>query len=169
MSTDSDFFAVHLQSLERFAAELESQLDAMSKPSDRLAGMAGRALPLGQFAEADALGARQMSAAEQMHGLLQAVREAVGFAGDVTRTIAAAYQRFDQQAADGYGALTPGGSPGTAVVGVDVAVPQPATVTVTGSGVAPGVPVTVTAQPVTYTDPAQAPQATPPVPVPVMG
>ncbi len=177
MSSDSGFFEVHLQSLERFAAELEGQMDAMRPPGDRLAVLAGLRLPLGRFAEADALATRQAEAAQQMYGLLQAVREAVSFAGQVTRTVAAAYQRFDQQAAAAYGspASAPGSGPASTapgsvsgspaggpvqLVGVNVSVPQPVTVTVNGPGVQTNLPVTVT-----YSDPAQAPQAvTSPVP-----
>jgi hypothetical protein len=141
MSTDSGFFNVHLQSLERFANELEGQLDAMRKPSDRLGELAGQELPLGRFAEAYALGLRQLTAAQQMYGLLQAVREAVGFAGEVTRTITASYRQFDQQAAGGYAA------PGTTGTG-------PA---VTPASVGVSVPPAASDQPVTYADPAQAP------------
>jgi hypothetical protein len=109
MSVDSGFFSVHLQSLERFAVELETQLDGMRRPSERLAALAEQELPMGAFNEAYSLTLCELTTAEQMYALLQAVREAVGFAGEVTRTIAAAYQNFDQQAAAALGSpSTPG-------------------------------------------------------------
>jgi hypothetical protein len=99
MNTDNGFFREHVQSLERFGAELSAQLDALRGPSDRLAVLAGGELPLGDFAEAHALALRQLTAARQMAGLVQAVHEAVSFAGEVTRVVATGNEHLDQQAA----------------------------------------------------------------------
>jgi hypothetical protein len=146
MATDSGFFDVHLQSLDSFANELEGQLDALRKPTDRLGELAGGELPLGEFAEAYELTARHEAAAQQMYTLLAAVRQAVGFAGSVTRTVETAYRNFDQSAADRIGSAA-----STAPTAPAVSTSSPVTVsTTTGSA-------TVT---VTYSDPALAPQIT---------
>lgn len=144
MTTDGGFFDIHLRSLEHFANELETQLDALRRPADRLSGLAAEDLPLGRFGEADTLGAAHAAAARQMHGLLQAVRAAVGYAGGVTRTVINDYRAFDQRAADSYTTPAPGAGsapPAGPVrpVSVTVSVAQPATIT--------------------YSDATQAPQA----------
>jgi hypothetical protein len=107
MDTDNGFYREQLQSLERFGVELSAQLDALRGPSDRLGLLAGGELPLGDFAEARALALRQLTAARQMTGLLQAVREAVSFAGEVTRVLATRHEHFDRQAAAAFGAGKP--------------------------------------------------------------
>jgi hypothetical protein len=43
-----------------------------------------------------------------MAGLVQAVHEAVSFAGEVTRVVATSHEHFDQQAAFGAGMLQAG-------------------------------------------------------------
>jgi hypothetical protein len=98
-------FTVHLQSLEQFATELQTQLDGLAQPLDRLSGLAQGDLPLGGFAEAYALASHHRTLTDQMYGLLQAVRQAVGFAGQVTQQVTVSYQQYDQQAASGYQAL----------------------------------------------------------------
>ena len=87
-------------------------------------------LALGSFGEAYGLGTHHARIAEQMYSLMQAVRQAVGFAGEVTTTVVTSYQRFDQHSA--------------AALGVQV----------TG----PALPATVTeqAQPFTYSVPPGA-------------
>jgi hypothetical protein len=177
MTTDAGF-SVHLQSLEAFAQELAAQLDAMQRPSDRLYVLAGQGLPLGEFGEAHVLAARHAEVAGQMHALLSAVQEAVAFASEVTKTIATSYQSFDEGAAANYqnpgvitgpaavagaaaaaagGAAGAGGSgSGATPIAVNVSIPSSATVTVDGN-VPAGLPVTVTEQPFTYSDPTQAP------------
>jgi hypothetical protein len=98
-STAADVgFRVHLDSLERFVQELDTQIEGLRMPADRLAVLTERQLPLGAFGEAYELSVRHLTVADQMYSVLQAVREAVGFAGEVTRTVATAYQRFDTQA-----------------------------------------------------------------------
>ncbi len=130
MSTDSKSFRVHLQSLETFAQELRTQLDGLRAPLDRLAALTQYDLALGSFGEAYGLGTHHARIAEQMYSLMQAVRQAVGFAGEVTTTVVTSYQRFDQHSA--------------AALGVQV----------TG----PALPATVTeqAQPFTYSVPPGA-------------
>ena len=159
MTADAGFFRVHLQSLDDFGQELQSQLDALRRPADRLATLSGQQLPLGDFAEANALADRHAGAIEQMTGLMRAVLAAVAFAGEVTNTVAASYQQFDQQAAAAYGGAATAGPTPTAV---QVSVPAPATVTVAGPNLPPGLPVSVTQTPVQavqYADPSQAPVA----------
>jgi hypothetical protein len=114
MGTDAGFFQLHVKSLERFAAELDTQLDALRGPTDRLTVLAGTELPLGGFAEAQALGQRELTVTRQMLPLLQALRDAVAFAGEVTRAVAGQYQQFDERAVAAYGSAasgtpTPGG------------------------------------------------------------
>lgn len=92
-------FRVHLQSLKDFATDLETQLDAIGKPSDGLAALAGHPMRLGAFAEADSLRDHHLAAVHQMHDLLGNVKEALGFAGDVTTTVATGYEHADEDIA----------------------------------------------------------------------
>ena len=101
------FFSVHLQSLQQLAQELATELDGLRAPLDRLSELSQRELPLGSFAEGYTLGAHHLALAGQMYGLLQAVRQAVSFAGQVTHEVSSSYQRFDQQASAAYTALSP--------------------------------------------------------------
>ena len=63
--TDSKFFSVHLQSLERFAQELQTQLDGLRAPLDRLAVLTQHDLALGSFGEAYGLGTHHARIADQ--------------------------------------------------------------------------------------------------------
>jgi hypothetical protein len=175
MTTDSKFFSVHLQSLESFAQELQTQLDGLRAPLDRLAVLTQQDLALGSFGEAYGLGTHHARIAEQMYTLMQAVRQAVGFAGEVTNTVVTSYQKFDQQSAAALGtsgavqlgtsgAVQPGitgvgltdavppGSTGAVQpatvqpVAVQVALSQPADVQITGPNLPADLPVTVTRQ-----------------------
>jgi len=186
MTTDSKFFSVHLQSLESFAQELQTQLDGLRAPLDRLAVLTQHDLALGSFGEAYGLGTHHARIAEQMYTLMQAVRQAVGFAGEVTNTVVTSYQKFDQQSAAALGtsgaglpgatgAVQPGASgavqpdtsgvvqPATVQpVAVQVALSQPADVQVTGPSLPANLPVTVTQQqpqPFTYSVPPGLPAA----------
>ncbi|WHT15880.1 hypothetical protein N8J89_22385 [Crossiella sp. CA-258035] len=98
MSTENNSFAVHLASLVDFARELGTQLTGMAQPLAHLGGLTEREVQLGQFTEADLLGAHHLAAAEEMHALLGRAGQAIDFAEDVTHTIAEAYRRQDQQA-----------------------------------------------------------------------
>lgn len=100
---DQYSFRVHLQSLKDFARELETQLDAMGKPTDGLTTLWGHPVLLGDFGEAHSLSDRHQSAVRQMHALLGNVREAIAFAGDVTHTVADAYQQTDEDIAAALG------------------------------------------------------------------
>jgi hypothetical protein len=92
-------FLVHLQSLVDFARELDGQFEAIRKPTDDMASLSSQPMLLGDFLEAGALLARQRAAAAQMHDLLDAVRSAINFAGDVTGTISDSYARYDHHVA----------------------------------------------------------------------
>lgn len=92
-------FRVHLRSLKDFATDLETQLDAIGKPSDGLAVLADHPMQLGAFAEADSLRDHHLAAVSQMHDLLGNVKEALGFAGDVTHTVATGYEHADEDIA----------------------------------------------------------------------
>jgi hypothetical protein len=129
-------FSVHLQSLQSFGQELQTQLDGLRQPLDRLSQLLRRELPLGSFGEAYSLSGHHLSMAGQMYSLLQAVRQAVEFSGQVTGQVVASYQQYDQQAA-------------TALADPSAANPTIANLPV-------HLPVTVTVQSFTYSDPANA-------------
>jgi hypothetical protein len=99
---DNASFRVHLQSLVDFARELETQLEALARPVDRLSVLGGQPLALGEFDEALSLRQRHGLAAQQMHDLVSTVRDVVGFADDVTHAIANGYTQHDQQIAGAF-------------------------------------------------------------------
>lgn len=95
---DSSFF-VHLQSLTDFANELETQLEALQKPNDHLSDLCDQKVQLGEFAEAESLRATHDQVVTEMTDLLGQVRDAIGFAQQVTGTVANDYQQADDSAA----------------------------------------------------------------------
>lgn len=103
MSDDSHSFAVHLDSLKQFARELETQIDGMTKPSNGLAALLQAPMSLGNFGEASSLSGRHGAAVTQMHELLGNVKQAIGFADDVTGTVATGYQHTDENIASALG------------------------------------------------------------------
>jgi hypothetical protein len=103
MSDDSHSFAVHLDSLKQFARELETQIDGMTKPSNGLAALLQAPMSLGNFGEASSLSGRHGAAVTQMHELLGNVKQAIGFADDVTGTVATGYQHTDEHIASALG------------------------------------------------------------------
>lgn len=118
MSDDTHSFAVHLDSLKQFARELETQIDGMTKPSNGLAALLQAPMSLGSFGEASSLSGRHGAAVTQMHELLGNVKQAIGFADDVTGTVATGYQHTDEHIASALGL----GSAGAAVAPVVTAV-----------------------------------------------
>jgi hypothetical protein len=96
-------FAVHLDSLKQFAHELETQIDGMTKPSNGLAALLSAPVSLGNFGEASSLSGRHGAAVSQMHDLLTIVKQAIGFANDVTTTVATGYQHTDENIATALG------------------------------------------------------------------
>ena len=94
-------FLVHLQSLLDFASELQTQLGGMATPIDQLDSIAGKQILLGDFAEAHNLAASHQAAITEMSELLGQVQQAIGFAQDITTTVANGYQQADQDAASG--------------------------------------------------------------------
>jgi hypothetical protein len=177
MASDGTF-SVHLQALQQFEQELRTQLDGLTKPLDRIASVAQREPPLGSFPEAQALAARHLAVAGQTYTVLQAVRQAVAFAGEVTKNITAAYQKFDGQASSNLGvmdqsqltdlantldpSLADPTAPGQAAVPQPIAIQissdQPANITVNRDNVPPNLPIVVqgpgTSTPITYSDPS---------------
>ncbi|MGW0431706.1 hypothetical protein ACWDV4_04020 [Micromonospora sp. NPDC003197] len=93
--SQEESFRVHLESLQEFARELETQLEAMRKPTDNLGLLRVQPMLLGDFVEASSLSDRHRTAVEQMHELLHTVREAIAFANDVTHMIADGYADYD--------------------------------------------------------------------------
>lgn len=128
MSDDSHSFAVHLDSLKQFARELETQIDGMTKPSNGLAALSQTPMSLGNFGEASSLSGRHGAAVTQMHELLDNVKQAIGFADDVTGTVATGYQHADEHIASalGLGSVTTAVDPVVSAVGNTAA-------TITGS------------------------------------
>lgn len=97
---DSSFF-VHIQSLFDFGSELQTQLTGMTAPVDRLSTLARSPVLLGDFGEAHVLGVGHQAAITEMSELLGQVQQAIGFAENVTSTVATGYQQADQDVAGG--------------------------------------------------------------------
>lgn len=92
-------YYVHLESLKDFVRELETQIHAMSKPNDFLLTLGEEPLLFGEFGEAGSLADAHRAAVAEMQGLLDQVRGAIGFAQDVTTTVADGYAHADQTVA----------------------------------------------------------------------
>jgi hypothetical protein len=92
-------YYVHLESLKDFVRELETQIQAMSKPNDFLLTLGDEPLLFGEFGEAGSLADANRAAVSEMQGLLDQVRSAIGFAQDVTTTVADGYQNADEAVA----------------------------------------------------------------------
>jgi hypothetical protein len=121
-------FSVQPSSLRDFAQELQTQLDGIAAPMNALATQASAEPQLGAFTEAWMLGESQQSAIQQMYDLLAQVKQAIGFAENVTTTIASAYQDADEGVAASYGA------PGTATASAPGTTTSGAAATSTNSG-----------------------------------
>ena len=96
-------YYVHLESLKDFVRELETQIHAMSKPNDFLLTLGEQPLLFGEFGEAGSLADAHRAAVAEMQGLLDQVRGAIGFAQDVTTTVADGYEHADQSVAGDLG------------------------------------------------------------------
>lgn len=92
-------YYVHLESLKDFVRELETQIHAMAKPNDFLLTLGEEPLLFGEFGEAGSLADAHRAAVSEMQGLLDQVRSAIGFAQDVTTTVADGYQHADEAVA----------------------------------------------------------------------
>jgi hypothetical protein len=92
-------YYVHLESLKDFVRELETQIHAMAKPNDFLLTLGEEPLLFGDFGEAGSLADANRAAVSEMQGLLDQVRSAIGFAQDVTTTVADGYQHADEAVA----------------------------------------------------------------------
>jgi len=89
-------YYVHLESLNDFVRELETQIDGMSKPQDFLHTLNGHPLLFGEFGEAGSLADAHNAAVAEMQGLLDQVKGAITFAQNVTTTVADGYEQADQ-------------------------------------------------------------------------
>ncbi|QWF78133.1 hypothetical protein [Amycolatopsis sp. CA-230715] len=89
-------YYVHLQSLDDFVRELETQLEGMAKPGERLGDLGERAPLFGEFGEASSLARAHQAAVAEMQGLLEQVKGAITFAREVTTTVADGYAQADQ-------------------------------------------------------------------------
>ncbi len=92
-------YYVHLESLKDFVRELETQIHAMAKPNDFLLTLGEAPLLFGEFGEAGSLADAHHAAVAEMQGLLDQVRGAIGFAQDVTTTVADGYRHADESVA----------------------------------------------------------------------
>lgn len=92
-------FQVHLSALTDFARELGTQLAGMTASAGPLDALAGGALPLGLFPEAQALSGGHADAVVDFRAVVGRAREAIDFAEDVTTTVAQSYRQADQQTA----------------------------------------------------------------------
>jgi hypothetical protein len=97
-------YSVQPSSLRAFAQELQTQLDGIATPMNTLATQSSTQPQFGAFTEAWMLGESQQSAIQEMYDLLEQVKQALGFAENVTSTIATAYEDADQDVATSYGA-----------------------------------------------------------------
>jgi hypothetical protein len=102
-SPEQSFFSIHLKSLTDFADEFTTQIQSLQSPMDHLATMSVTAPQYGAFHEAWSLGAGEQAAVEEMFSLLGQVKTAIGFAGDVTGTVAEGYRNADENIAYGLG------------------------------------------------------------------
>lgn len=94
--TPDQSFTIHLQSLLDFADEFKSQISGIQAPMDRLAALSGKQPQYGAFPEAWSLGSGEVAAVEEMFSLLERVRTAAAFAGDVTAAVANGYRKADE-------------------------------------------------------------------------
>lgn len=109
--TDTSFY-VHLKSLRDFARELETQLQGILGPAGQLDSLQGTPILLGAFGEASELSQAHQAAAQEMQELLGQVKQAIGFAENVTKVVASGYEQADQSAASGMGGGSGSGASG---------------------------------------------------------
>jgi hypothetical protein len=103
--TEGGSYGVHLESLRSFAAELQAQIDVISRSTTKLTSPAATGVALGDFPEAAALGERHAAALSEMVALLERVRAAISFAERVTETVASSYTAADDASAHALGRL----------------------------------------------------------------
>ncbi|RKT88696.1 hypothetical protein SAMN05421805_1011737 [Saccharopolyspora antimicrobica] len=106
-------FAIHLQSLVEFAAELTTQLTGIDRPNGHLESLTERELRLGAFNEAGSLWENHFLAVAEMRSLVGRAREAIDFAEKITGTVMNAYEQHDDQVTSSLSGL------GSAVQSVD--------------------------------------------------
>jgi len=91
----SEGFTVNLESLTAFSEELRTQLSGMSQPLGHLNTLTGGDILLGKFPEADSLWQNHDTAVEQMSALVGQARDAIDFAEEITKSVHASYEHFD--------------------------------------------------------------------------
>ncbi|HET9140818.1 hypothetical protein [Actinophytocola sp.] len=99
MPADSELL-VHLESLLTFADELERQLTSLADPAGRLDTLAGHEPAPGAFVEAASLVEDHRRVVAGMREALDQTRQAIGFAREVTVTVADGYRRSTNVAVD---------------------------------------------------------------------
>ena len=104
MSADSELL-VHLESLLTFADELDRQLTSLADPAGRLETLAGHEPAPGAFLEASSIVEDHRHAVAGMRDALDQTRQAVGFAREVTVTVANAYRQATAVAVDALSSL----------------------------------------------------------------
>jgi hypothetical protein len=129
--TANESFAVDLQSLTDFAAELATQLSGMTQPLSHMDSLVDHQLRLGEFGEAYSLWDNHGIAVSEMYILVGQARDAIEFANEITKTVSNAYQHYDDTVT---GALSTVGNTIQSVTA-----PVVSTVTSVVDGVLPGV------------------------------
>ena len=104
MPADSELL-VHLESLLTFADELDRQLTSLADPAGRLDTLAGHEPAPGAFLEGSYLVEDHRHAVAGMRDALEQTRQAVGFAREVTVTVANAYRQATTVAVDALSSL----------------------------------------------------------------
>jgi hypothetical protein len=90
--TANESFAVDLQSLTDFARELATQMSGMTQPQAHLDSLVDHRLRLG---EAYSLWDDHGIAVSEILILVGQVKDAIEFAGEITKTVSTAYQHYD--------------------------------------------------------------------------
>jgi hypothetical protein len=131
-------FSVEVAFLSKFAQELQTQVDGIAAPMNQLATQSGTQPQFGAFTEAWLLGQSQQTAIQEMYDLIGQVKQAIGFAQNVTNSISSAYQKGDQDAAASFGA------PGPATVSPSATATSSSPSGSTPAATAPSPPATTT-------------------------
>jgi hypothetical protein len=94
-------FSVHIGTLRKFEESLMKQIDELKATKHAVRDLATHQVRLGNFLEAKLLVERHDTTIAEMESLLDGVREAIIFAGEVTHTVEKSYRQGDGHAADG--------------------------------------------------------------------
>jgi fructose-1,6-bisphosphatase/sedoheptulose 1,7-bisphosphatase-like protein len=94
-------FSVHIDTLRTFEKNLVKQIDELKATKNAVRDLASHQVRLGNFLEAKLLVERHDTTIAEMEALLDGVRDALIFAGDVTHTVEKSYRQGDVYVADG--------------------------------------------------------------------